>query len=65
MEVTRDGELVWRFYNPHLSEAGRRIPLRMLFYEAEPIEALLARNAQDPVKDGQQLEPVAVERSKE
>ena len=40
-EVDREGEVVWRFLNPHRNRSGRPGTLRMLRYPPERIEPLL------------------------
>jgi outer membrane protein assembly factor BamB len=42
-EVTRDGELVWDFWSPHLSEQGERGTIvRMKRYPVDYVDAILA-----------------------
>ena len=41
-EVTRDGDVVWRYLSPHLNAQGRRATIRIARYEASFVEALLA-----------------------
>ena len=42
-EVTPEGEIVWRFWNPRLDEEGKRhVIIRMIRYTPEMIEPLLA-----------------------
>jgi len=43
IEVTRAGEIVWEFWNPEVSDEGRRPIYRCMRYPAERIEPLLAR----------------------
>ena len=42
-EITRDGEVVWEWYNPHIEEEGRVQVYRMMRYPPELIEPLLGR----------------------
>lgn len=44
-EVTRDGETVWEFLNPNLSEGKRGALVRMRRIEPSVVEAWLARSA--------------------
>ena len=45
-EVTPDGEVVWEFLTPDLTEDGRRQPLyRALRYRRDEVEALLGRSS--------------------
>jgi hypothetical protein len=42
-EITRDGDVVWRFFNPQRGEQGGRASLRMVRYEAGEVARLLER----------------------
>ncbi len=42
-EVTRDGDIVWRFLNPQRNDGGARGSLRIHRYEPAYVEAILAR----------------------
>jgi hypothetical protein len=45
-EVTHDGRVVWRFYDPTIDDEGhRQVIVRMVRYPPERIEPLLARDA--------------------
>jgi hypothetical protein len=51
-EVTREGEAVWRFRNPHLDDEGRRAAIvRAVRYEAELIDGLLERDGRTRAGD--------------
>jgi len=46
VEITRDGQIVWRFLNPD-HEDGKRAVLRMRRYDVDFVKAILSRHGDD------------------